>query len=286
MGRAHASRVISFGGAFSLLRRVTLTLRDDRINAYAAESAFFMALSAIPLLTLTVTAARLFITEPVYDYMSRLAELVPGIIGEYIESEFLSFAEYPTPAPLSVSALTLVWGASRGVRAVRRGVRSVYGETGGSAVGEIIKGLAFTLAFILIIVSVLVFFVFGEALSEMAGEDTAAAAIFDAASALSPVLSLFSLTAFFTVTLRTFTPHGDEGRRLAIYFPGAAFAASGWTLSSCIFSVFVSDFSDMPHIYGSLAAIAVLMLWLYMIMYILLLGAEVNKALARRHKKK
>ncbi len=282
MGR---SRVIALGGVWEPLRALLSEMKRDRIGAYAAESAFFMILSAIPLLSLTVTAARLFITEPVYDYISRLADLVPGILGEYIGSEFLSFAEYPSPAPLSISAVTLAWGASRGVRAVRRGVRSVYGECSDSAIGEIVKGLFFTVAFVLIIVAVLVFSVFGEELADMTAEGSPTAALFSMGAALSPVISLFLLTAFFTVTLRTFTPPGAGRRTLGENVPGAALAASGWTLYSYIFSVFVADFSDMPHIYGSLAAIAVLMLWMYMIMYILLLGAEVNKLLSNRTEK-
>lgn len=272
------SRVISFGKISSSVRTLSGALRRDRLGAYAAESAFFLILSAIPLVTLTVTAAGFIIPDYVSDYIYRLSSLVPGILGEYIESEFLSFTEYLTPAPLSVSAVAVIWGASRGVRAVRRGVRSVFGEDGGSALESAIWGLVFTVAFMLIIVAVLVFLVFGDSLASLIGSRfPEAAVLLDAAVSLSPVLILFSLTAFFTMTLATFTPPSAGLGRIRDHIPGAAFAASGWTLYSYIFSVFISDFSSMPRIYGSLASIMVLMLWLYMIMYLLLLGAEVNK---------
>lgn len=258
-------------------------MRRDRVNTYAAESAFFLILSAFPLITLTVAAARLVIPDFVSDYIYKLADLVPGILGKYIESEFMSFEKYPTPAPLSVSAIAVMWGASRGVRAVRRGVRSVYGEDGGSVFSEVLYGLSFTAAFVVIIVTVLVFLVFGDQLSEMIGERfPVAGAVFDSAVEMSPVLLLASLTLFFTLLLGTFTPPSAGILKLRQHLPGAALAASGWTLYSYIFSVFISDFSDMPRIYGSLAAIMILMLWLYMIMYILLLGAEVNKMIAHR----
>lgn len=274
------SRVISFGRIFSSVRSLAEALRRDRLGAYAAESAFFLILSAIPLVTVTVTAAGFIIPDYVSDYIYRLSSLVPGILGDYIESEFLSFTEYLTPAPLSVSAVALIWGASRGVRAVRRGVRSVYGEDGGSALSSAVWGLVFTAAFILMIVAVLVFLVFGDSLAELIGTRfPESVVILDAAVTLSPVLILLSLTVFFDLTLATFTPPSAALPRLRDHLPGAAFAASGWTLYSYIFSVFISDFSEMPRIYGSLAAIMVLMLWLYMIMYLLLLGAEVNKLL-------
>lgn len=275
------SRVISLGRAVSSLRSLASQLRRDRLGAYAAESAFFIILSAIPLVTLTVTAAGFIIPERVSDYIYRLSSLLPGILGEYLKSEFLSFTDYLTPAPLSVSAVALIWGASRGVRAVRRGVRSVYGEDEGSPIASAIWGLVFTAAFILTIVLVLVFLVFGDTLAAFI--DTRfpeASPVIDAAVTFSPVLILFGLTLFFVMTLSTFTPPSAGVRRLRSHLPGAAFAASGWTLYSYIFSVFISDFSEMPRIYGSLAAIMILMLWLYMIMYLLLLGAEVNKLLA------
>ena len=278
------SHVISVGKIFTGVRSLAETMRRDRITAYAAESAFFLILSAIPLLTLTVTAARVVIPDFVSEYIYRLAELVPGILGEYIESELLSFMKYSAHAPLSVSAAALIWGASRGVRAVRRGVRSVWGEDGGGAVSELLYGIVFTSAFVITIVAVLVFFVFGDTLSDfLSANYPVAGSVFEGFVSFSPVLTLASLTAFFTLALGSFTPPAAGLSKLREHLPGAAVAASGWTLYSYIFSVFVSDFSDMPHIYGSLAAIMVLMLWLYMIMYILLLGAEINKLMAIRH---
>ena len=277
------SHIVSLGGMFSSVRQLAAALRRDRINTYAAESAFFLILSAIPLLTLTVAAARIVIPDFVSEYIYRLAGLVPGIIGEYIESELLSFMKYSSPAPLSVSIIALAWGASRGIRAVRRGVRSVWGEGSDGALSELFYGFIFTAAFVIIIVAVLVFFVFGDTIFDAVGDRfPTLGGVFD----VSPVLMLISLAAFFALALATFTPPSSGMDRLRQHLPGAALAASGWTLYSYIFSVFISDFSDMPHIYGSLAAIMVLMLWLYMIMYIFLLGAEVNKLMAQKRERR
>ena len=277
------SHVISFGGAFRSLSLLLAEMKADRINAYAAESAFFVILSAIPLVTLTVTIAGIVIPESVSAYIHRLADLVPCILGDYLETEFLSFSEYPAPAPLSISAFAAMWGASRGVRAVRRGVRSVWGQDGGAAISEIAIGLLFTASFILLIVALLVFLVFGDSLSALLSARSAAVGgVFDLLVTMSPVFMLVMLTLFFALMLRAFTPSEAKMDRLRCHLPGAAVASSGWTLYSYIFSVFVSDFSNLPHIYGSAAAIMVLMLWLYMIMYILLFGAEVNKFFIER----
>ena len=80
--------------------------------------------------------------------------------------------------------------------------------------------------------------------------------------------------------LRAFTPKGAAAGKFIQHLPGAGLAAAGWTLYSFLFSLFIANFSSMSYIYGGLTAVMILMLWLYMIMYILLLGCEFNKLLA------
>ena len=58
-------------------------------------------------------------------------------------------------------------------------------------------------------------------------------------------------------------------------FFGAALASAGWVLFSFIFSVFVENFANYATIYGSLAALVILMVWLYACMFILLIGGEI-----------
>ena len=58
---------------------------------------------------------------------------------------------------------------------------------------------------------------------------------------------------------------------------GAAFTAIGWSVFSWGFSLYV-DWTDYS-IYGSLALIILVMLWIYACMYILMIGAFLNKCL-------
>jgi len=65
-----------------------------------------------------------------------------------------------------------------------------------------------------------------------------------------------------------------------IYFweiiPGTLFATFGWILISIGFSFFVNNFRNFTIIYGSLAAVVVLMIWLYVSGIILMIGGEIN----------
>ena len=59
-------------------------------------------------------------------------------------------------------------------------------------------------------------------------------------------------------------------------FPGALFSAVGWTGFSFFFSLYFKYSSRLSEIYGSLTTIVCVMLWLYVCMYIFLMGAEIN----------
>jgi membrane protein len=64
--------------------------------------------------------------------------------------------------------------------------------------------------------------------------------------------------------------------------PGAIFAAVAWLIASALFSVYVSNFGSYNETYGSLGAIVVVMLWLYLTALVVVLGAELNTELERQ----
>ena len=60
---------------------------------------------------------------------------------------------------------------------------------------------------------------------------------------------------------------------------GSLFATALWLLASAGFSLYVSTFANYDKTYGSLGAVIVLLLWLYISFFIVLLGAEINAEL-------
>ena len=57
--------------------------------------------------------------------------------------------------------------------------------------------------------------------------------------------------------------------------PGAIIAATGWSIFSWGFSVYVDNFSAFS-IYGGLSALFFILMWMYICMYLLLIGAYIN----------
>ncbi len=275
--------IINFGKVKNTVRNTLGMIREDRVGVYAAETAFFITLSAVPFLMLTATVASRIVRTDIDKYLNFIVTYIPGLLGEYFENEILSLAM--RPMHLSISVLAVLWSASKGVRAVRRGVRSVYGKPPDKFLAEATTGLVFTLLFIVLIIALLVFLVFGDAVRMLIIElDPSLRRIFAVTVTFFPVFFAVLLIFFFALTFRAFTPKAVGMAALAAHIPGAILASVGWMLYTYLFASFLDKFSSMPTLYGSLGSIMILMLWIYMIMYIFLVGAEFNKLLFFKRK--
>jgi membrane protein len=70
-----------------------------------------------------------------------------------------------------------------------------------------------------------------------------------------------------------------EKLRLRDVLPGAALTVAGWTVASALFGFFITNFTQYPAVYGSVAGVFILVLWLNLICVILLVGNEFNALL-------
>jgi membrane protein len=68
--------------------------------------------------------------------------------------------------------------------------------------------------------------------------------------------------------------------------PGAVLVALGWEIGKDLFAWYLkSGFARFSLVYGSLGAVITLLLWAYVSGMIVILGAELNAAIGRRHLK-
>ena len=58
--------------------------------------------------------------------------------------------------------------------------------------------------------------------------------------------------------------------------PGSVFFTIFWLIGSWLFSVYINNFGSYNKVYGSIAAFAILMIWLYFTSIIILIGGEIN----------
>jgi membrane protein len=93
-----------------------------------------------------------------------------------------------------------------------------------------------------------------------------------------PILLVGLLAAFSTLL---FLGPNVSPRRWHFLTPGAVFAMIVWLVVSGLFAVYTSRFGSYNKMWGSLAAVIVMLTWLWLAAIALLLGAELNAETAR-----
>lgn len=252
--------------------------KTDKISAYAAQTAFFIMLSAIPFL---------MVFSSLLQYTPLTEEVVLGLIGQvtpsYIAPFLLSIVEEVygrSMGLISVTAVAAVWSASKGIHYMANGFNSVNDleETRNWFVLRF-WAVVYTLVFLVAIVACLVVLVFGNALADMAALNfpflARAAELF---SGLKDIVMFLVLILFFDVI---FTTLPNCKLTFKSQFPGAVICSIAWYLFSLGVSIYVDYFNGFS-MYGSLTTIALIMLWLYFCMYIMMLSAEINVIFGER----
>ena len=71
----------------------------------------------------------------------------------------------------------------------------------------------------------------------------------------------------------------QETRSVHYVWPGVLFSLTAWMVLSLLFSLYVENAANYSVIYGSIGAIIVLLLWLYLSATMMIMGAEFNSVL-------
>jgi membrane protein len=252
----------------------------DHVTAYSAMSAYFMLMSFVPFIMLLLILATYlpFSKEIVMDWMTSIAIIKDNT---YIMGILEEIYRHATSTLMGVTIVSMVWSASKGVWAIIMGLNSVYDiEETRNAIWLRIIAIFYTIAFLVIIIVSLVLLVFGTTiyqyiLTHYPMLEHLANAIMDIKSFFSIfVLTIFFLMLYILIPARKTTIKNE--------LIGAIFSAIGWSLFSFVFSIYVSRFSNYTYVYGGLGAILLFLLWLYMIMYIMFIGAELNFFLSEK----
>ena len=256
-------------------RQVYLKYSMDEMSVYAAQASFFIIMAAFPFFMVLLALIQV---APMIHEADLLRFLLPAIPGRFqgLLIYLLDSLHSDSPAALiSVTALAAVWSAAKGMLGIEKGLNRVFGVT--SPRNYILRRAlcsVYTLAFSLMCVASLALLVFGSFLQEMLLKWIPALSYLSGMISLGRGLVMFIMLMIFVTAIYTALPH----RRLSIcgQIPGAMFSAAGWALTSLAFSVYFRYFGTYAVTYGSLTAVILFMLWLYVSIFILFVGAEIN----------
>ena len=248
-------------------------ITGDKITVYAAQASFFVIISMVPFISLLVSVIGLLIPADVQSVFSsfRIPDSLTSVLGSALDN----IRSAPNVSLLSVSAVTTLWSASKGTGAIRTGLETVYhAESARGFVMRKLWSLVSTLLFIVLIIVVIIVLLFGNFISDLLGKYH----IPDFIMWLRFPVAFVLMCSVFCLMYSATAKRGRLVRAdFLVHLPGAVFSSIGWILFSFFYSLYITYFPNASYIYGGLAAVCLIMLWIYFCMIILLLGAEVNK---------
>ena len=257
-------------------------MNKDQVAAFAAQSAFFLLLSLFPLaMTLLTFVKYLPFTE------TQVLEIIKELFPEEINSNFeFMFAEiFDSKSSLLATTATIlltVWSASKGTMAIGRGLTFMAGKE--DSVNYFLRRAIhtlYTLIFCVMLVAVMVIYILGDVVVSKMLVRLDSVERFQLVDTVANILSIvkiaFAPTVLFGVMIVAYWALPVERVRIKTAVPGAAFTTILWMLLSFGVSSYINIVGINTYMYGSLASVILLALWLYMCMYVMLIGAEINK---------
>lgn len=251
----------------------SVQMKKQNISAHAASIAFFFFLSIVPMLmVLSMVIPYTPLTEE--NLTEMVADLIPDKVEPLVESLIAEVYD-KSAGSLSIAVLATLWSAAKGVMALMHGLNAVNG------VEEkrnyfVVRGVACLYTVVMLVVVILSLFlnVFGNQLVNLALHR-----IPPLQKVVAFVMNFRFLVVWVVLTLLfaaiyAYVP--DDKLKFKEQIPGATFSAVVWSIFSWGFSIYV-DYSNSYGIYGSMAIIIIILLWMYFCMYIIMVGAYLNR---------
>lgn len=255
------------------IRNFALQMKEKDTSAFAASTAFFFFLSVVPMLIM-ICAIIPFTPLTQENLLLAVTELTPDVIDPLVAD--LIFEVYDKSAGiLSVAAFATLWSAGKGVQALLRGLNAVYDvEEKRNYFALRLLASMYILVMLLVVVLSLFVMVFGNQLVNLILYKVPQLRVLVAFLMQFRFLAVWLVLMLLFAAMYAYVP--DVKLRFRDQLPGAAFAAVAWSVFSWGFSLYVSN-SRAYSIYGSLSIIVIVMIWLYFCMYILMIGAYLNR---------
>jgi len=258
---------------YLLIKDFMTRLEDKNITTNSAATTFYLFLSLIPMLIL-LCAILPYTPLTEGDLMIALTDITPEATHPLIIS-IIRDVYNSSAGVISFAAIVTAWSASRGVLALMRGLNVVNGVNENRPLFVLrIMATVYTVIILTVLVLSLIMMVFGNTLINV---------LLYQAPSLGPAirfilngrfLIVFALLSLALALIYAYIP--GVRTKLWMQLPGAAIAAWAFSLLSFGFSIYV-DYFNAFNIYGSLTTIVMILMWLFFGIYVILLGAYINK---------
>lgn len=273
MMEARLRKLYSFG------KRVYHLYSHTKVPFLAAQTSFYVILAFFPFVAFILT----LIKETHLDdtlFMQALSSFLPS--STYVLTlQVLESAQAHRSLFISIGGvIASLWPFTKAVQSLISSINTVYGTGEENLLKRLGFSLLLTAAFIILIILSTILLLFGHYIGkiifEYLGSPDTFIRIWDY---LRYEFSVLILLIIFVILYKTIP---RVKLKLGDVFPGAALATILWLILSSAFSFFMNRFFRFASIYGGIAGIILLIMWLYWAMHIILIGAVINAVNSQR----
>jgi len=259
--------------------RIWAEIQADDVFGNAAKLAYYFLLALFPLLIFLTSAIGLVIgsgkgiRHALFNYLS---QVMPSSAFQLIDNTMLEVSSSSGAGKLSFGLLATLWAAASGVGAMMQSLNTGYDlKESRPWWKQRLVALGLTLGLSVLIIGAVVVIFGGSKIADYLGTHFGFGDAFVITWKILqwPIAFAFMLLAFALIYFFAPDVRDQDWKWIT---PGSAVGVAVWLLVSFAFKGYLHFFDSYSKTYGSLGAVIVLMLWLYLTGAAVLIGGEVN----------
>ena len=279
-----------FGGLtpLKLIRLAIKKIGEDEISTRSAALSYYFMLALFPMLLFLLSLIGLFTgrsSELGAKLVSGIGRLASGSASELIRGVMNQTMKASSTIKLAAGLFGALWAASAGMGAVVESLNVIYEQEESRPLWKRkATVVSLTLALALLILLALVLVLYGGKIGELITQQIGLGGPFRIAwRVLQWPLSFGAMFLSFSI-IYYFGP--DVKNKIWHWVtPGAAAGVFLWLIASLGFRLYLRFFNSYSATYGSLGAVIILLLWLYITGFAILIGGEVNWVIENEDKR-
>lgn len=251
-------------------------------RASAIAFSFFMALFPFLLFVLNLIPYIQFIDDFQLQFLVFMDSLLPPTTSEFFDDVFYDIASTPRGGLLSVTFILSIFLMTNGVNSIFTGFEySYHTNTKRSVIRQYVVAIVISIIMALLLLVTVILAVY----LTYAVDDISQLGIFGDRSLSPKLVKYVAFILLIYAAVATLYYSGTRESRQARFFSvGALFTTILILLTTYLFGLYIENFSRYNELYGSIGALLVLMVYIWLNSNILLLGFELNASLLKMKK--
>ncbi|HEU0184070.1 MAG TPA: YihY/virulence factor BrkB family protein [Blastocatellia bacterium] len=257
-----------------LAYKIWLEIYDGTVFSRAAELAYYFSLALFPML-IFLTSLIGFLPDAQENIFRALSSVMPGEAMKLVRETIHDVVRNRSGGLIPFGVLGAFWAASGGVSAVMNALSDAYGVKEGRPFWKVrLTAIGLTAILAMLIIVGVILIMFGDHFSVWLAARLGLGAAFAVFWGVVDYLLGLAFVLLGLQLIYYFGPNIKQAWRWITH--GAVFAVVGLVIASLLLSLYLRYGPSYSAIYGSLGAVIVLMLWLYLMGAAVIIGGEIN----------